>query len=293
MKTSLLTTGLNGLVGSKFADDFGEEYDFDRMDISDPHNPVDITNFSQVLEKFKSSEAKFVLHLAAFTNVAAAWEQNKDKGGSAYQVNVEGTKNIIKACQETKKHLIHISTANIFDGKKEGLYTEDDKPNPIEWYGQTKAWAEEAVMDSEIDWTILRIDYPFRSDEFHKEDVVRRIMAGIRKDNLYPQFTNHYFGLTFIDDFAKVIDWVIRTDARGLFNASSGEKWSDYDFASAVNKILKLGGKIKKGDLAEYRKTLDRSRPYQKNTALDCSKLKNALDFELLSIEEAIGLIEK
>lgn len=291
MKTPLLATGLNGLVGSKFAADFAQLYDFDRMDISDPHDSIDITNFPQVLEKFKNSRAKFVLHLAAFTNVTAAWEQSGDKNGLAYQVNVEGTKNIIKACQETKKHLIHISTAYVFDGEKSDLYVEDDKLSPIEWYGQTKAWAEEAIQESQIDWTILRIDQPFRSDEFFKVDIVHRIMAGIKENNLYPQFTNHYFGPTFIDDFARVIDWVIRTDAKGLFNASGGEKWSDYDFASAINEILKLGREIKKGDLNEYLKTLD--RPYQKNTALDCSKLKNILDFELLSIEEAIKLTIK
>ena len=289
-KQSLIATGLNGLVGSKFATDFSDSYFFDRMDISDKDNPVDITNIEQVRAVFKNSSAKFVLHLAAFTNVNAAWEQSGDKEGLAYQVNVEGTKNIIKACKEFNKHLIHISTAYVFDGEKEGLYKEDDKLSPIEWYGQTKADAEEAVKESDIDWTILRIDQPFRSDEFPKVDIVHRIIDGLKKGTLYPQFTDHYFGPTFIDDFAKVIDWVIRTKASGLYNATSGEQWSDFDFATLVNETLNLNGEVKKGKLEDYLKTI--SRPYQKNTALDSSKLVSQLDFKLTSITEAVKQVK-
>jgi dTDP-4-dehydrorhamnose reductase len=289
-KQPLVATGLNGLVGSKFATDFSDKYSYDRMDISDKNNPVDITNLEQVREVFKNSSAKFVLHLAAFTNVTAAWEQSGDKQGLAYQVNVEGTKNIIKACKEFDKHLIHISTAYVFDGEKEELYKEDDKLSPIEWYGQTKADAEEAVKGSDIDWTILRIDQPFRSDNFPKIDTAHRIINSLKDGNLYPQFTDHYFGPTFIDDFAKVIDWVIRTKTTGLYNATSGEKWTDFDFATLVNETLNLGGEIKEGKLEDYLKTI--SRPYQRNTALDSSKLVSLLDFKLLSVKEAIKKIQ-
>ena len=289
-KQSLLTTGLNGLVGSKFSSNFSSSYSYDRMDLSDRDNPVDITDLNQVRKVFANSSAKFVLHLAAFTNVTAAWEQSGDKEGLAYKVNVEGTKNIIKACQEFNKHLIHISTAYVFDGKKKERYTEEDLVSPIEWYGQTKAWAEEEVINSEIDWTILRIDQPFRSDVFPKVDIVHRIIALLKSGDLYPQFTDHYFGPTFIDDFAKVIDWVVRTKTKGLFNATSGEKWSDFDFANLINETLNLDGEVKEGKLEDYLKTI--SRPYQQSTALDSSKLISQLDFKLTSIKEAIKLVK-
>lgn len=289
-KQSLITTGLNGLVGSKFAQDFANSYSYDRMDVSDKDNPIDITNLDQVRRVFQNSSASFVLHLAAFTNVTAAWEQSGDKDGLAYQVNVNGTKNIIKACQEFDKHLIHISTAYVFNGENEGLYKEEDKPSPIEWYGQTKALAEEAVLKSKIAWTILRIDQPFRSDIFPRIDTAHRIINSLKEGYLYPQFTDHYFGPTFIDDFAKVIDWVIRTKATGLYNATSGEKWSDYDFAKLIKETLKLDGEVKEGKLDDYLKTI--SRPYQRNTALDSSKLINQLDFKLTSITEAVKKIQ-
>lgn len=290
VKKTIIATGLNGLVGSKFEQLFNDAYDFDRMDASAKENPIDITNLNQVMEVFERSEAQSVIHLAAYTNVTGAWEQTGDKTGPAYQVNVEGTKNIIKACQETGKHLIHISTAYVFDGKNQEMYVESDVMSPIEWYGQTKAWAEEEVVNSSIDWTIFRIDQPFRSDQFPKIDTAHRIIAGLKAGTLYPQFEDHFFGPTFIDDFAKVLDWCVRKKFTGIFHASSGEKWSDYEFASAINQIHSLNGRVEVGHLAEYLKTL--GRPYQQNTALNNQKLKSVLDFELLSVREALAKID-
>ena len=290
MKQSLLATGINGLVGSKLTEIFEDKYSFDTLDISDPVNPVDITDESSVVNALKNSTANFIVHFAAYTDVTGAWKQKGDKFGPAYKVNVNGTKNIVKACKNFGKHLIHISTAYVFNGEKQELYTESDQLNPIEWYGQTKAEAETAITQSDIDWTILRIDQPFRSDTFERPDAVRRIANGLKDGSLYPQFTNHYFGPTFIDDFALVIDWVIRTKSKGIYNSSAGEKWTDFDFANLIKSTFNFGTEVKKGDLDEYLKTLD--RPYQRNTAMSIEKLKSEIDFELKSVNEAMKLVK-
>jgi dTDP-4-dehydrorhamnose reductase len=284
-KKSILGTGLSGLVGSKLVQAYSEYYDFINLDLTDPQNPVDITNYDQVLRTFSNSPAEYVVHFAAFTDVTKAWEQRDDKNGVAYRVNVLGTENIVKAATATGKHLIHISTAYVFNGQKEDLYNEQDPVSPIEWYGQTKAWAEEKVTASQSKWTIFRIDQPFRSDPFPKQDIAHRIIAGLQNKTLYPQFTNHYFGPTYIDDFVKVIEWNFRTGETGLFHASSGEKWSDYDFAQEINQNLQLNGEVTQGDLEAYLKTLN--RPYQKNTAMSIEKLKQKLDFQQKNIKVA------
>ncbi len=285
-KIPLLGTGLNGLVGSKLVTDFGHRYKFDNLDVSQADRPVDITQYDQVAAVFAQSEAKYVVHFAAFTDVTKAWEQRDDKNGLAYRVNVVGTQNIVRAAAASGKHLIHISTAYVFDGDKNGLYTEEDQPHPIEWYGQTKLVAEEEVMNSSSPWTILRIDQPFRSDEHVRKDIVHRLLEGLKADNLYPQFTDHTFGPTYIDDFAKVIDWVIRSGTVGLLHASSGESWSDYEFAVKVRDTFGIQSEVKQGSLDNYLKTL--SRPYQRNTATSNSKLTSQLDFKMLSVEEAL-----
>ncbi len=287
-KPIILTTGLNGLIGSKLAKDFDQTYQFENLDLLHPTQPVDITQYDQVMARFEAAaSAEYVVHFAAYTDVTGAWNQRGDKTGVAYKVNVGGTENLIKACAATGKHLIHISTAYVFDGKQTHPYLETDPISPIEWYGQTKAWAEELVQNSAIPWTMLRIDMPFRSDAFPKLDYAHKLIKGMIEGKLYPQFNNHYVGPTFIDDFVKVIDFIIRTKTPGLFHASSGEQWTDYDFAKTVNEKLNLGFNVTAGDLTSYLASLE--RPYQQNTALNCEKLKAILDFKMDTVTEAIG----
>ncbi len=285
--TSLLTTGLSGLVGSKLLSTFGDAYTFENLDINHPTEPTDITNYDSVMTQLSNNDANFIVHFAAFTDVTAAWQQSGDTTGIAYKVNVTGTENLVKAAASTGKHLIHISTAFVFDGEKETPYTEADAMHPIEWYGQTKALAEEAVQASSSPWTILRIDFPFRSDVFPRPDIVRKTIANLELGR--PLFNDHHFGPTFIDDFVKVIDWAIRTKATGLYHASAGESWSDYEFGQTINDLHHLGYDVKHGSLTEYLKTTN--RPYQRNTAMDCSKLQKALDFSQLSVKDALSKV--
>lgn len=288
MKPVIAVTGGKGLVGSRFVNDFAAGYDFLHLDISDPVSPVDITKHDRVMSALDGKGVSAIVHFAAYTDVTGAWKQNGDKTGIAYQVNVVGTETMVQAANDLGAQLINISTAYVFDGEKDDLYLETDPMNPIEWYGQTKAWAEEAVQNKAKNWTILRIDQPFRPDEFPKVDVVHRILTGLKAGTLYPQFTDHYFGPTFIPDFAKVIDWAIRTKTTGLLHASSGEKWTDYDFARAVAETHGMDPNVvKPGFLAEYLKTSE--RPYQKNTAMGVEKLRAMIDFDIKNIRSLIS----
>lgn len=288
--SSVIGTGLSGLVGSKVVDLLSPSFQFENMDLNHPTRPTDITNFDQVLAAVESSPASTLLHFAAYTDVSKAWEQRDDKNGVAYKVNVIGTQNMAEAAKRTGKHLVHISTAYVFDGEKQEMYTEEDPVHPIEWYGQTKAWAEEAVEDSGASWTILRIDQPFRSDPFQKLDVVHRIIAGLQAGTLPPQFSNHWIGPTFIDDFANVIRWAIESKTEGVFHASSGEQWTDYDLACTIQELLKLPGELKQGDLNAY--LAKTARPYQCNTAMSSAKLRRFLPQSQITIREAIRQVK-
>lgn len=133
-------TGLSGLVGTKIVDALGDRYRFVNLDLS---RGVDILQ-TETLEKVVLEEgpAEALIHLAAFTDVNAAQEQNGETTGTAYQVNVVGTENIAQLCKKHNLHLIHISTSYVFDGSKKDAYTEEDTPNTSEWYGYTKLEAE-------------------------------------------------------------------------------------------------------------------------------------------------------
>ena len=123
MADQVIITGANGLVGSYVSAQLAPKFELVSFDISDPQDPVDITNKDVVMAAVAKSSAKYLIHFAAFTDVTAAWEQANDKNGLAYKVNVLGTQNLVDACNEHGKHLIHTSTSYVFNGEKETPYT--------------------------------------------------------------------------------------------------------------------------------------------------------------------------
>lgn len=285
----IIVTGSNGLIGSAFCNKFRDAYEIVPFDVSDANNPVDITDAQNVDEAIAASEAGTVVHFAAFTDVTAAWQQTDDTSGAAYKVNVEGTKNLVHACNKTNKHLICISTSYVFDGEKAEQYIETDAVNPIEWYGKTKALAEEYVQSNSSKWTVFRIDQPFNSEKATKLDIAHKIIHDLQAKRLYPQFSDHYFGPTWIPDFINAIEWSIRASKTGLYHASNGETWNNFDFAKKVAELLDKQDEVQPSSLSEYLKTS--ARPYQKNTALNCEKLFSEIDFKYTAVEKAIGMI--
>ena len=285
-KVPMLGTGLSGLVGSRVTALLKKTHSFQNLDLS---VGVDITNERQVYEAVKKSKAKFILHCAAYTDVTGAWQQTGDKNGPCYQVNVLGTEYIAKAAVEFGKHLIHVSTAYIFDGEKDSMYVEEDLPNPIEWYGETKALAEDVVRAAKGTWTIIRIDQPFRKDSFAKPDTARKMFANIQKEGFAP-FTDHFFAPTVIEDFAKTCTWVTETSMTGVFHLTCNQKVSDYEFAMLLAEAKKFKISLQKGSLTEYVKKTN--RPYQKNTAMSAEKLLLSSGFILTPLKDALTSLE-
>src|SRR3989344_2566111 len=155
----LLATGLTGLVASRFQEIYQQDFDFTNIDLA---TNIDITDQLAVTKAISQNPASTLIHFAAFTNVDAAHQQNGDKSGICYQVNVLGTRHVAQACAKTNKYLIHISTNFVFDGHSPppGGYTEASPPHPVEWYGLTKLWAEQEVQKSGAKYCIVRITYP-------------------------------------------------------------------------------------------------------------------------------------
>lgn len=280
----VLVTGLNGMIGSRFKELYGSTLTMEGMDLA---NGVDITDSQSVNRLIGQSAAKAVINLAAFTNVSAAHEQNGDKSGPCFQVNVTGTKNIAAACAKNHKHLIHISTDFVFDGTKETPYTEADEPQPIEWYGQTKLWAEEAVKQSEVKWVILRLAYPYQARPV-RPDFVTGMREKMLSGTLPPQFTDHVVTPTWVDDVARVFDFCIKNQPKGIYHMTGSSWHTDYEMATLVSQIFGIEAEIKEGSLQAYLKTVQ--RPYQRMMKVSNAKLVRDFGIKMKTFEE--GLLE-
>jgi dTDP-4-dehydrorhamnose reductase len=291
MRPPVIGTGLSGLVGSRLVELLSDQFTFSDLSLE---SGVDITRFDSLEGKIKNSQAEVVLHLAAFTDVDQAWEQRGDEKGSCYQVNVIGTRNLAQLCAQYGKYLIHISTDYVFDGQNPpaGGYTEEDKPHPLEWYGETKYLAEQEVEKSGAKFSLVRIAFPFRAKFGPKRDLVRTIIQKMREDRLPPMFTDQKITPTFIDDIAAGLAIFIQKRPEGIYHLVGSSILSPYELACEVAEIFSFDKeKIKKGSLAEFLKTNLRPRGF--NIGLSNQRVKEKLGIKMKTTREALQIIKE
>lgn len=286
---NILATGAIGLVGSRFLEMFKDKYEVANIDIA---SGVDITSKESVEQFISNHPANVLLHLAAFTDTNRAFAESGDKNGPCYKVNVIGTQNLVKICKAKNIHIIHISTDFVFDGTKNTPYTEEDLPHPIEWYGETKALAEQVVIESGVSYTILRIAYPYRANFANKLDIIGKIRAGLESGMLYPQFSDTTITPTLIDDIAHAFAKVIEVKPQGIFHVTGSSSLSPYELARKVAFIYGFNPNVvKKGTLTEYLKSAP--RPFARHVAMSNTKAIRELGLTFADIDVGLSEIKK
>lgn len=233
----ILATGLTGLIGSRINELLNSEYNFESVSRS---TGLDITNSESVQRVVNTSDAEIVLHLAAYTDVKAA-ELQKDSGeeSDAWKVNVVGTENIVRACEESSKKLIFISTDLVFDGMNtpDGGYGEEDPENPLNWYARTKFEGELRVRSMKSPWIVVRPAYPYRA-EYSKNDFVRLFMQKLSNNEQLTVLTDRIVSPTFIDDLTQALHVLIQKKATGIFHTVGSSQVSVYEAAQEIAKVF-------------------------------------------------------
>ncbi|MBY6277856.1 SDR family oxidoreductase, partial [Symbiobacterium thermophilum] len=109
--------------------------------VAPPRSELDVTKPDTIDAALDRYRPQIVVHAAAYTNVAEAEVDRR----SCWQVNVEGTRNLVRALGRRGIRLVHISTDYVFDGTRGG-YREDDPVGPVcNFYALSKLVAEEIV----------------------------------------------------------------------------------------------------------------------------------------------------
>ena len=288
MKQKIIGTGLSGLVGSRVVELLGKEFEFE--DIS-RKTGTDILDKEAVVNRIKNSDAQFVLHFAAYTNVDEA-EKEKDLGEKsiAWRMNVGGTKNVLEAVESTEKHLIYISTDMVFSGTKPlpEKYTEEDATDPVGWYATTKCEAEKVVQQAKVPWTILRIAYPYRAN-FEKKEYVRIFKTLLEEGREIKAVSDHYFTPTFIDDLAGVFSHIFRTNLTGIYHACGKTSISPFDAAIKIAEVFHLDKNlISKTTREEF---FQGKAPRAFNLSLSSAKIEK-LGVSLSNFEEGLEEIK-
>lgn len=236
MKTFLLGTGLSGLVGSRIVELLADEFEFADLSYD---TGVDITDKAQIEQKIALSPAKWILHLAAKTDVD---ECEKDRvfgeNGEAWKINVDGTRNIVEAAKNCGKNVLYVSTDFVFSGSLDA-YTEETVPDPVNWYGLTK-YAGEKIVLARPNNLVIRITYPYRAKNPAKPDFVHTIVTKLMRNEKLTAVADQVFTPTLIDDIARAIRILIGKKEKGIFHAVGSQSLSPFRAAEMIADVFAL-----------------------------------------------------
>jgi dTDP-4-dehydrorhamnose reductase len=245
------------------------------------YKDVDITRAIPLRDTVDKEKPDIVVHAAAMTQVDKCEEEKQ----TCYNTNVSATRFLVDALKAHKSRLIYVSTDFVFDGLK-GPYTEEDQPAPVNYYGSTKMVAEKAVMESGLDWTIVRTVLVYgQTIEGTRSNIINWVKQNLEEGNSIKVVTDQWRTPTFVDDLVKGILLIIEKKARGIFHISGSDGLSPYDMAIKTARYFKLSEQlIEKVDSSNFRQP--GQRPLKTGFKID--KAKKELGYEPLSFDESL-----
>jgi dTDP-4-dehydrorhamnose reductase len=171
-----------------------------------------------------------------------ACENNREQ---AKQLNVDAVGYQVKALEAMRSadydpHYIHLSTDFIFDGEN-GPYREEDTPNPLSWYAQTKLDAEKIVEASTVRWAILRTIIVYGVADFmSRSNVVLWAREALGKGQKINVVDDQFRSPTLAEDLAEGCILCAEKGAQGIYHVSGKDVMSILELVYAVADFWQL-----------------------------------------------------
>jgi dTDP-4-dehydrorhamnose reductase len=225
------------------------------------HQTLDITDEASVRETFERERPDVVFNCAAWTNVDGC-ELDAER---AYSVNAVGPQTLAAECRRIGAALLTISTDYVFDGAKDGFYTQRDDPHPISVYGAAKLEGERRAQAQSARTIIIRTGWIFGVGG---PNFLSRVIELAQKGVHLTAIRDAYGTPTYAKDLAKRLRELAERDLPGIYHVvNSGDGASYEEFTRAA--IAESGG-----DPAVIESisldSLERPAPRPRNSRLRC-----------------------
>jgi dTDP-4-dehydrorhamnose reductase len=290
IKLKLLVTGASGLLGHKvvqLAVERGHEvysiYKEHRARFGKPIK-LEITNQGEVSKVITELKPDAVIHSAAYTDVDGC-ETNRDL---AWKINAEATKHMAIASAQTNSHLTYVSTDYVFDGEK-GLYSEEEKTNPINYYGYTKLKGEEFIKEHTAKWCITRpsVLYGWLN---HKQNFATWLINSLKQKKEVKVLKDQYVSPTLNTNLAEMLLEITQRNILGILHTAGSTRITRYEYALKLVEVFNLDRElIKPAKMDEMPWKAKRPR----DSSLNVKKASVLLNSKPLKLNQALELMKK
>ena len=281
MSQRILIVGASGLVGNSLYELFSKNYQ-----VLGTYNTNKINNLihlnlldnKQLVNLLKKFSPEIILFPAALSNVEFC-EKNHNE---CWKHNVIGTLNLVNLIKKSPIKLVYYSTDYIFDGTKGSPYREDDPPNPLSIYGESKLMGERYIEEILDDYVIVRTQWLYGK---HGRNFVETILALAEERDHIEVVHDQQGSPTYTADLSRAIAALISRNLRGAFHVSNSGFCSWYDFAL---EIVQLANSSRVEIVPISSTTLNRPAKRPLYSILNCQRLEQETDFGMRSWQKAL-----
>jgi dTDP-4-dehydrorhamnose reductase len=237
----LLITGASGLLGINLALETMTEHEvigIDRGKLkSAPFRVLhaDILKTDEFNSILDSINPDWLINCAAMANL----DECERYPEQAHRVNADFPAELAKACVERNIKFVHLSTDAVFDGEKEGAYSEEDIPNPQGVYSQTKLDGEIAVRQANPQAIIARVNF-FGWSLNGGRSLGEFFVSNLSEGKNVNGFTDVIFCPMWVNHLSCTLIEMLEKNLSGLYHVVGAQAMSKYEFGVEVARRFGL-----------------------------------------------------
>lgn len=248
--------GCGGMLGEAFYENFKNDFELkctDKDVNEDWLSFLDFRDNDAYVNDVESFNPDYLFHIGAYTDLEFC-EKNPD---DTYLTNTLSVENAVLIANKLNIPLLYISTAGIFDGKKE-LYDDWDMPNPLGVYARSKYMGERYVCENSDRFLVCRAGWMMGSGPKKDKKFIQKLMKQLKDGSNELFIVDDKDGTpTYTHDFAKNVKLLIEKEYWGLYNLVCDGETSRLEVTNELLRLLNLQDKIKVNSVkSEYFKDI-------------------------------------
>ena len=280
------------MLGDAFYKEFSNEYKLKCTDIDVNEewlSYLDFRDFEAYRKSVHEFSPDYLFHLGAYTDLEYCELNPED----TYKTNTGSVEYAVAIANELSIPLLYISTAGIFDGKKD-VYDESDAPNPMGHYARSKYLAEEYVQENSRNHLICRAGWMMGGGPRKDKKFIQKLMSQLKNGEKELHIVHDKLGTpTYTHDFARNVKLLVENGKRGLYNMVCQGITSRLEVAQELVKQLRMNGDIKINEVSSdyFKKEYFAPRPVSErliNARLEKEGLDVMRDWKT-SLSEYLG----
>ena len=284
----ILVTGSAGLIGTQIVKDLLDNHKqvYSCYNKTKPElgiiTHLDLTKKDDIVNTMNRIKPDVVIHLGAMTDVELCETETE----LAKKINTDATEILALESEKYNTFFVYMSTDYVFDGKV-GMKKENDKTNPINFYGKSKLDGERVFKKITTPNVIVRTSTPFG---IHSKKI--RFPIWVKKNlELEKEISvvvDQYTSPSYVPNISKMIIEIIERKITGIIHLAGATKISRYDFAVQISKIINVNKQFLK--LTKMNQ-MDWKAQRPADSSLSVSKANKILKNKPEKIEDSLKLL--